>query len=134
MTKWQKELVFYRLAKARRTLEDGITLCEKGSCISVVNRLYYAVFYAATAMLLTKKMSFAKHSATFSFFRKEFVNSQIIPAELGEVYKELFDNRQRGDYQDFIEFDKEVVKKWITGAKEFVDYATDWVENLKTNN
>lgn len=33
------------------------------------NQIYYAVFYAATALLKTKSLSFSKHSAVLSAFR-----------------------------------------------------------------
>ena len=40
-------LVGYRMQRARETLGDAHLLCErKGSLWSVINRAYYAMFYA----------------------------------------------------------------------------------------
>jgi uncharacterized protein (UPF0332 family) len=42
---WDKDLVEYRLARARQTLDDALVLAEAGRWNACVNRLYYACFY-----------------------------------------------------------------------------------------
>lgn len=32
----------------------------------------------------------------------------------------MFNNRQEGDYADYVEFKKEDVEKWLSKAEEFV--------------
>jgi uncharacterized protein (UPF0332 family) len=49
---YKKDLVQYRLESAREMLRDAHVLKENGgSPVSVVNRAYYSVFYAALAPL-----------------------------------------------------------------------------------
>ncbi|MCJ7546375.1 MAG: HEPN domain-containing protein [Deltaproteobacteria bacterium] len=49
-----KTLVAYRLGRAHESLEEARILLEQGHVNTFVNRLYYACFYAISALLLTK--------------------------------------------------------------------------------
>ena len=42
----------YRLAKAQETYEAASILFEAGQWNSVINRLYYACFYSASALFI----------------------------------------------------------------------------------
>lgn len=47
---------------------------------TAINRAYYAVFYAANALLSTRQLSKSKHSGVIAAFRQHFVKSgQIEP-------------------------------------------------------
>ena len=51
---YQKDLIQYRLDSAREMLRDARLHQENGgSAVSIVNRAYYSVFYAALALLVT---------------------------------------------------------------------------------
>jgi uncharacterized protein (UPF0332 family) len=62
-----KELINYRLNKARETLEDAEILFGHNKLFSAVNRIYYAAFYAVNALLLTRNFSSAKHSGVMGY-------------------------------------------------------------------
>lgn len=68
--------------------------CWPAHTNTYVNRLYYASFYAVSALLLLHDKSFAKHSGIRSAFHREFVRSGIVSKELGHLYDRLFDSRQ----------------------------------------
>ena len=63
-----------------------------------VNRAYYAVFYAANALLVTKGLARGKHSGTISAFRQSFVKPGLIEPEYSEIYGSLMDDRHVSDY------------------------------------
>lgn len=46
-----------------------------------VSRSYYAMFYAAQALLLDKGLSFSKHSAVIAAFGREFAKQGIVSTE-----------------------------------------------------
>jgi uncharacterized protein (UPF0332 family) len=97
-----RELMEYRLNKSKITLKDANLLYTKGSLFSAVNRLYYSMFYAVTALLLKKGISSPKHSGTIALFNANFIKTGIIPKEYGKFYSRLFEFRQKGDYIDFV--------------------------------
>ena len=49
-------LISYRVTQAERTLRQAELLAENAFWDGVINRSYYAMFYAALALLLTKDM------------------------------------------------------------------------------
>ena len=49
------------------------------------------------------KRSFNEQTLLFAFYvHREFVKTGFVPETLGRFYDLLFDNRQRGDYDDFV--------------------------------
>lgn len=57
-----KELIELRMKKAEETLRDANILHGAGSYFGAVNRIYYAAFYAAWALLAAKGLDSPKHS------------------------------------------------------------------------
>jgi uncharacterized protein len=102
-------------------LRDARILFENESYSSAVNRIYYALFYAVTALLLTRDMSSAKHSGMRSLFNENFVKPGTVRLETGKFFSLMFDFRQKGDYGDFVVFDAETVKGWLERADAFMD-------------
>jgi uncharacterized protein (UPF0332 family) len=66
---YKKDLIQYRLESAREMLRDAQLLKENdGSPKSIVNRAYYAVFYASLALLVTADVEPSKHSGVLAKF------------------------------------------------------------------
>jgi uncharacterized protein len=125
----KEELIRYRQKKARQTLEDAALLFHSGRLVSTLNRLYYALFYEVVALLLTADLSSAKHTGVRALFNENFVKTGKVPVELGRFYARMFDFRQKGDYGDFVEFEREKVKEWLDQASIFIDEVDRIIEN-----
>lgn len=54
-------------------------------------------------------------------FGLHFVKTGIIERELGRFYTELFDKRQTGDYDDFVDFSKEEVVSMKIPAGQLIE-------------
>ncbi len=65
---------------------------------TAINRAYYAVFYAASALLVTQQVSRGKHSGVLSAFRQYFIKSGQIETEYSDIYGWIMNHRQIGDY------------------------------------
>lgn len=120
MTREQVDLIRYRLGRAFETLEEVTLLLNSGYANSAMNRLYYACFYAVTALLATEKQTSSKHSGVRALFNQNWVKPGLISREMGELYGLLFDRRQKGDYADFIRFQVSEVEPLIEQAKNFI--------------
>jgi uncharacterized protein (UPF0332 family) len=129
-----RTLVAYRLERAKESLEEAKLLLDRGYGNTFVNRLYYACFYAVSALLLTKGLSSARHSGIRSLFHQNIVKSGLVDLESGQLYDRLFDNRQKSDYADLVRFDTDEVGDWYNEARRFVDSLEDIVQKaLNTN-
>lgn len=122
MTKEERALIEYRMERARETLDEAKVMFDAGRTNAYVNRLYYACFYAVSALLLTRDFSTSKHSYLRSLMHREFVKTGLISKGMGDHFDMLFDNRLKGDYADFIRFEAEDVAGWFEQTQEFVKH------------
>jgi uncharacterized protein (UPF0332 family) len=119
------DLVKYRVSRALESIAEARVLADAMHWNACVNRLYYACFYAVSALLVLHEMKSTKHSGVRSFFNLYFVKTGIISVVSARIYNDLFERRQEGDYEDFFVFNEAEVRPWIEAAISFVD-------NLKT--
>ena len=97
---YKKDLVQYRLELARDMLRDAHVLKENGgSPVSVANRAYSSVFYAALALLVTVDTEPNKHSGVLAKFDELFVREGIFPKEMSSHFSSrlLTDSRPSMD-------------------------------------
>jgi uncharacterized protein (UPF0332 family) len=114
-------LIRYRMEKARETLEDAYALRrQERTPASVVNRAYYAMFYATLALLLTSGYDSSKHSGVIALFDRHFVKTNILPREMSRMLHEAFESRQEGDYQDVSKIDDRIADETLNSAKTFI--------------
>jgi len=57
MKQEMRSLILYRLSRAHEALEEAKILLKEGYANTFVNRIYYACFYAVSALLLTKVLN-----------------------------------------------------------------------------
>ena len=121
MTGTIKDLIEYRLNRAKDTLDDARILAEKSKWNSTINRLYYAAYYAVTALLLKSDLRTTTHNGVKSNFSEHFIKPNLISKELGKIYSQLFTWRQKGDYDDLFDFEKDKVVPYFEPVKELID-------------
>ncbi|MBA7548655.1 hypothetical protein ES705_41120 [subsurface metagenome] len=85
MTGSQKEIIRYRLARARDTYEDALILVDKKKWNSTINRLYYSAYYAVMALLLSAELKPTTHNGAKSNFSEHFIKKGIISKEFGKM-------------------------------------------------
>lgn len=121
MTEERKQDLRQRLHRAQETLTEARTLKDSGLYIGTVNRLYYASFYAVSALLETRGLTSSKHSGIIALLNQHLVKTGIVTDDQGKFYRYLFDTRQLGDYNDYPVFTAELIEKMFKSASEFVD-------------
>jgi uncharacterized protein (UPF0332 family) len=114
-------LVQYRLDRAKETMEEAELLAKEAHYNATVNRLYYACFYAATALLIANNIAAASHAGTKTMLGLHFVSKGLLPNEHGKTYSRLFEIRHSGDYDDFVYCDKEMVDEYTPKAMMFIE-------------
>jgi len=116
--------------RAKRYIRSAELLLNDKDYESSVSRTYYAMFYAAQAVLLTKKLTFSSHKGVISAFGKHFIKTGIFPKEMGRELNRAFEKRQIGDYGYTFVVSDEEAEQMLRYGKEFVDKITSW---LNTN-
>jgi len=130
MTKEERSLIKYRMERAYETLDEAKIMFDAGRINTYVNRLYYACFYAVSALLLTKGLATSKHSYLRSLLHRDFIKTGAIPADLGIHFDLLFNSRQKGDYSDFVIFKAEDVSGWLKFTEKFIDHIDRLIKTM----
>jgi len=121
MTDNRKALIEYRLTQAKDSIREADVLQQSGmSPRSVMNRLYYSMFYAVLALLQEKKLGTSKHSGVIALFDREYVKTGSFPKEMSRVLHRAFALRQKGDYMEETEVTVKDIEEIRPIAEEFV--------------
>jgi len=86
------------LVMAQESLAAARYLRSGGYAGCAASRAYYAMFYAAQALLAGKGMRFSKHSAVTAAFGRDFAKPGKVPRELHRFFLDVQDLRFAGDY------------------------------------
>jgi len=117
------------IEKAKRSVEAAKRLLDSGDYDFSVSRAYYAMFYCA--LLLTKDLSFSKHSAVIAAFGKHFVKTGLVSPALHSYLSNAFKDRQMGDYEAVITISRQQAENHVRNAEEFVRQTSEYVKGLK---
>ena len=121
-------LVRHRLEQAQTALEDARYLLEGDrSPQGIVNRAYYAMFYAMLALLQKIRKVPSKHTGAISLFDTEFVVKGEFPRELSKVLHKAFELRQVSDYTTLKHITKERAQETLNSATQFVKAAKSYL-------
>jgi uncharacterized protein (UPF0332 family) len=121
MTGTKKDLINYRLERAKETLEDAKLLAEKQRWNSAINRLYYAAYYAIIALLLNENYNSTTHNGAKTKFSEHFIKTGVFPVEIGKIYSQLFTWRQKGDYADLFDFTEDKVSPYFDPVERLIE-------------
>ena len=80
------------------------------------------------AALLTKNLSFSKHSAVIGAFNQNFVKSKIFPKEFSKLIARLFRERQIGDYDFDLSISEQDAQKDIEAAEVILKAIKKYLE------
>ena len=114
------EVALY-IEQAHEMLEVAAHNMAAGFCGSAINRAYYAIFYAANALLATQGISRSKHSGVIAAFRQRFVKPGLVETEYGEIYARVMDDRHTSDYDVETTVEPERAQTDLDDAHRFVD-------------
>lgn len=117
--------------KAENSLDAAHLLFEKGYYDFSASRSYYTMFYSAEAVLLTKDLSFSKHSSVVASFGKEFIKTEIFPQRLHKYLVDAFDVRNLGDYGAPGSVNKKKAEDLLEKSEEFLDEIKEHIERCR---
>ena len=122
-------LVNYRIEKARSTFEDALFIAGARRWNMAVNRLYYALYHAVSALLLSDGIPTRTHKGVMVQMNLNYVKTGILSKEDGVLLSQLYSLRQEADYEDFIEVTEEQVGDFIPKVRCLLDKVIGVAQN-----
>ena len=116
-----KETVKRYLEKADHALAVAEALVNEGYHPDAVSKTYYAMFYAAQALLISEGVEVTKHSAVESEFGRRFAKTAIIEPRFHRMLINARKIREIADYDIQEEVVEPVASLRLEEGKEFVE-------------
>lgn len=114
-------LAAYRYQRSQETLAEVPSLKQLGYYNTAVNRLYYACYYAAVALLIRHGINPGTHAGVKQMIGMHFVATGRMSREIGRSFSLLFERRHSSDYDDFAYSTEEEVNELLPKAKAFIE-------------
>lgn len=121
----RKDIVTYRIERSFVALEQAKGNLQMGYLEITANRLYYAAYYAASALLIANEIRVKSHEGCIGQFNLHFVKTGLVPIDMGKLFSTLFDMRLTGDYSDRFDLTEEDVVPNIQRTEDFIVKVTN---------
>jgi len=123
-------LTTHRIGQAKETVSEAELLIAHGKYRAAVNRIYYGMFYALSALGHACDFSTSRHGQLIGWFNKNFIKERVFDRKYGKMLREAFEIRNRGDYDAFVEFSRADVLRHFEEMKEFIDILEQYIEDM----
>jgi uncharacterized protein (UPF0332 family) len=120
MTDYSNE-IFSNLERAETNLNAAKDLLNKEYYDIAASRAYYAAFYSASALLLSKEIDTNKHSGVIALIHQHFVKMGKLDKEQGKNLNWLFELRGVGDYGVSVHVASGEAYRSVKVAEDFLD-------------
>ena len=127
----RENLIKYRIEQAKDTIKVVELLIQNDELPTAVNRIYYRIFYSLQALALKFKYETSKHQQLIGWFNKEFILSSKVDRKFGQILRNAYKNRTKGDYDTFVEFEREEVMLMQKEMIHFIEEIKRTVYNKK---
>ncbi|KZX14947.1 HEPN domain-containing protein [Methanobrevibacter filiformis] len=107
--------------KSQELLKVSELTFNNGFYSDSINRPYYAVFHAANALLMKKRIFAKSHSGTIRQFGLEYVINDNFDKIIGKFFHNIEQDREHADYDYSFESTKNKAKIDLDHAKRFVE-------------
>jgi len=119
------------LNDAHESLEAARVLLENGFYRDAISRAYYAMFYAASALLRAKGVVTKSHRGVIAKFGLEFVNTGIVEKYYAKALSLAETSRERADYDPTYRPSEEEAESIVEDAERFIERIEKALEELK---
>lgn len=97
---------------------------------TLINRIYYAMYHAAMALLLTNNLAPKSHAGVRILLNSEFVKNGILSKEEVHFFSRVENMREKGDYDCFVEVTEQEIEMILPQAQAFIAH----IQTLLTEN
>ena len=126
----REDLVKYRLDRAYETIDEVDVHIDNKFYKTAANRLYYACFYAVTALLIKDGYETHTHNGVKILFGMHYIKENKIEASQGDLFKHLFRLRQTSDYDDWVVLEEKDIAPLIEPVEKFIEEIEKLIYNI----
>lgn len=127
----RRVLVILELEKADKTLAEMEVQLQNGLWGLAANRLYYSLFHAVSALLISEKHEVGTHRGTVNKFGLFYVKTGLFSVAEGKLYSQLQKLREDGDYNCSIDIDQTDVEARVMPTKKLIDHIKQYIAEKK---
>lgn len=113
----KKAIISYRLQKADKAMVEAHDNAQLGHWSLVANRLYYAIFHAASALAIDKGYTTKSHAGLICLLGQEFVIHGLLDKNDARLVSRLQNMRHSGDYDDLFDWEEEDIRPLFPKAE-----------------
>lgn len=124
----RRAIVQYRIEKAQNAIEEIKKMMPLKLWATIANRMYYALYYAASALLLNDGHATNTHKGVISLFHLYYVKTEKLSLEDGRLFGNIFSFRQGCDYDDFIDASEKDVNEYFPQVEMLVGKILDLIK------
>lgn len=84
------DIVTYRIENAQKTLGEIKDLVALKYYNTAANRMYYACYYAASALLIANGIATKSHDGVKQMFGLHFIKRGVLPMHLSSIYSQPY--------------------------------------------
>jgi len=122
MPQHKKELIKFAIEKSKTALQTAKENMASKKLEGALNRIYYAIFYAVSALAIKNDFSTSNHSQLIGWFNKKFIHEdKVFDKEIYRIYESSFAYRQKSDYDLMYTPDLDTVQTLLSKAEFFID-------------
>jgi uncharacterized protein (UPF0332 family) len=111
------------LERSQASLQAARILLSSNLPNDAVSRAYYAVFHAASALLLSENLSFSSHTGVLRAISLNFVKTGRLAKNYGRDLNWLAELRQVADYGETKSISLSEAEKALNAAEQFINLA-----------
>lgn len=128
LTDTEREIIVnLELEKSQKTFFE-MEYCMQGNLWnSAANRLYYSMFHAISALLISDGFSVKSHRGVMALFGQNYVKSGIFTKEDGSLFSDLVIMRDNADYNCFYEADEEKLRPNVEPARQLINKIKQYI-------
>ena len=122
-------LIAYRIERAYGSLKEAKLMAQGGFYNASINRLYYACYYMAVALLLKNNISAQTHSGVKTMLGMHFTSKGKLSISASKIYTTLFEKRHSSDYDAFVYCDQEMFDELYPKAEAFIEEVKELIKS-----
>ena len=124
----RRVLITLELEKSEKTLTEMEVQLQNSLWGMAANRLYYALFHAVSALLISDNHDVGTHRGAVNKFSLFYVKTGIFTPAEGRLYSQLQKLREDGDYNCSIDVDQSDVEGKVLPTRQLIAHIRRYLE------